>query len=74
MGRVSERSGQSVRRAAPSTCAPRTVDHAVLARAVGKLIEAARAGNSARTFANLRRLVPEYQSAAGPDRRAVAEG
>ncbi len=51
--------------------APRTADHAVLVRAVGKLTEAARDGDAPRTLEILRRLVPEYQPATRPGRRAA---
>ncbi len=41
--------------------APRTADHALLARALDELEVAARAGDRAEAIAIVRRLVPEYQ-------------
>lgn len=41
--------------------APRTADHAVLARSIDELEEQARAGNEARVLDLLQRLVPEYR-------------
>jgi FlaA1/EpsC-like NDP-sugar epimerase len=49
--------------------APRTVDYAVLAKAIEDLEEAARARRSDRALAMLERLVPEYQ----PDRTAEVQ-
>ena len=45
---------------------PRTADRALLARAIDELQATAEAGDSEKTLAGLRRLVPEYSAANGP--------
>ncbi|MHA1536662.1 MAG: polysaccharide biosynthesis protein [Alphaproteobacteria bacterium] len=44
--------------------APRTADHALLARAIDELQASAEAGKTEKTLAGLRRLVPEYGAGA----------
>lgn len=50
--------------------APRTADHALLARAIDELAEAARLGRSEQVLELLRRLVPEYRPQWRPEERA----
>lgn len=51
---------------------PRTVDHAVLARALDGLVECARTGHTEATLIRLRQLVPEYEASVGPVEAALA--
>jgi O-antigen biosynthesis protein WbqV len=52
--------------------APRTADHAVLARSIDELEEHARSGYTARVLDLLHRLVPEYRSELPAGRAATA--
>ncbi len=52
---------------------PRTVDHALLSRAIDALVETARRGRVEETLTQLRQLVPEYE-ANTPARPPSAEG
>lgn len=52
--------------------APRTADHALLARAIDELVDAARTRRTEDVLAAIRRIVPEYQPADGGDTKAAA--
>jgi len=54
--------------------APRTADHALLARSIDELAQLARAGARGDLLAMIQRLVPEFRPAAAVETRATASG